>query len=235
MASPHIGQDPGFYVGLGVQAVAILLLLGLVITGIVIAFRAKTTSGKGCGIAMAVVFGLQVCLVSLWLLINIAASFSPSAGAEKKFGTVIRAKDNSCEIAVPSFWIETPDLNKDAVLGVKDALGAEYVLVIADTKEDYKGSLADYAHDSSNRMRDKLTSPRMELPQSLTINGKSAIRQVLHGEIDHLRITYVNTYFEGEVRMYQMICWSLESKAEAVRSDFEKIAETFREHTAEEH
>jgi dihydrofolate reductase len=235
MAPQEIGHDPGFYVGLGIQALAIFVLLALVVTGIVIAVRAKSAGGKGCGIAMAVVFGLQVFLVTFWVLINIAASLSPASNSGgEKFGALIRAKDNSCEISVPASWIEAPDLNKDAVLGVKDPLGSEYALVLVDTKEDYKGSLADYAHDTSNRMRDKLTSPRMELPQSLMINGKSAIRQVLHGEIDHLRITYVNTYYEGEARMYQLISWSLESKGDLVRSDFEKIAQSFRERTADE-
>jgi hypothetical protein len=233
MASNEIAHNPGFYIGLGALILAILVLLTLVIVGISIAVRAKTGSGKGCGIVMAIAFGAQFCIFMFWLAVYIAAQFSgPSSKNGWTLAKVLEAKDNSCELSVPSSWIEAPGLNKDAVIGVKDPSESEYALVLMDSKQDYKGTLTDYAHDSSNRMRNKLTSPQMELPQSITIDGKSAIRQVLHGEINRLRIAYFNTYYEGERGFYQLICWSLDSKAQVAKPDFEKIAQSFRERSA---
>ena len=50
MASQEITRNPGFYIGLGLQALLTLVLLGLVIVGIIIAVRAKTETGRGCGV-----------------------------------------------------------------------------------------------------------------------------------------------------------------------------------------
>ena len=55
------------------------------------------------------------------------------------------------------------------------------------------------------------------------------MRQVVRGEVDHLRITYRITYFEGQNNFYRVFCWSLESKALGFAGDFDKIAESFRE------
>jgi hypothetical protein len=55
------------------------------------------------------------------------------------------------------------------------------------------------------------------------------VRQVVRGEVDHLRITYRITYFEGQNNFYRVFCWSLESKAAGSAGDFDKIAGSFRE------
>jgi hypothetical protein len=48
------------------------------------------------------------------------------------------------------------------------------------------------------------------------------------------RIAYVITYFEDQNKFYRVFCWSTESKAAAVKSDFEKIAKSFQEKTAKQ-
>ena len=120
-----------------------VVLLALVIAGIVIAVRAKTGTGKGCGIVMAIAFVLQAGLVDL--------------------------------------------------------------------------------------LREKLTAPKAEAPASISVNGRTAVRQIVRGEIDRLRVTYRITYFEGKNDFYRVFCWTLESKAAAFAGDLDKVAESFRE------
>jgi hypothetical protein len=91
------------------------------------------------------------------------------------------------------------------------------------------GNLNDFAQDHTDSVREKLKTPQVEAPATVSINGKPAVRQVVRGEIDHLRITYRITYFEGQNNFYRVFCWSLESKAGSFASDFDKIAESFRE------
>lgn len=229
MGSQEMTHNAGFYVALGVQALAILVLLGLVIVGIIFAVRAKTGTGKGCGIVMAVAFALQSCLVAIWFLITIVASF-PSSSVNRVGQTqVIQANDSSCEISVPAAWLNSPDLSEQAVLGAKDLTGNEYALVFVHQKQDYTGSLADFAKDHTDLLHEKLTTPQVEVPAAITINGRSAIRQIVRGETNRIRIAYVITYFEGTNQFYRVLCWSLESKAAAYKDDFDKIAESFRE------
>jgi hypothetical protein len=228
MGSQDITHNSSFYVSLGVQAAAILVLLGLAIVGIVIAVRAKTGTGKGCGIVMAIAFALQSGLVVLWLLISLAAGLGSSSSTAGQLQTV-QAKDGSCEISVPKSWVDCGDLSKEAVLGSKDPSGNEYVLVFVHSRQDYAGGLDDFAKDYTDSLRGKIQTPQVEPPTTISINGRAAIRQLVRGEVDRLRIAYRITYFEGHDNFYRVFCWSLESKAAAVAGDFDKIAESLHE------
>jgi hypothetical protein len=226
MGSQDITHNPGFYFSIGAQVFVTLVLLGLVIIGIVIAIRAKTGRGKGCGIVMAVAFALQACLAAFFFLISFFASLESGSSSQPR---TIRGKDGSCEISVPRSWIESPDLSSEGVLAAKDLTGKEYVIVYVHSKQDYVESLDDFARDRTDWMREKLKNARAEAPATISINGRRAVRQVVHGDIDHLRITYRITYFEGQNNFYRVLCWSLESKAAGFAGDFDKIAESFRE------
>jgi hypothetical protein len=234
MGSQEITRNTGYYISLGVEVLAVVVLLALVVVGIVIAIRAKTGTGKGCGIVMAIVFALQAGLVAIWILITIVAGFEPNSSKRAAQTRIVQANDGSCEISVPAAWLDDPNLSKEAVLGAKDPLSTEYVVVFADSKEDYTGSLVDYAKDCGNRMRDRLKSPEVEVPASITMNGRSAVRQIIRGEINRLRIAYVITYFEDQNKFYRVFCWSTESRAAAVKDDFDKIAKSFQEKTAKD-
>jgi len=130
---------------------------------------------------------------------------------------------------VPRSWVESPELSPEAVLGTKDFIGNEYVVVYVHSKEDYTGTLNDFAQEHTDLLREKVKTPQVEAPVTISVNGKPAVRQVVRGEIDHLRITYRITYFEGENNFYRVFCWSLESKAAGFASGFDKIAESFQE------
>jgi hypothetical protein len=226
MGSQDITHNPSFYFSIGAQVVVTLVLLGLVIVGIAVAIRAKTGRGKGCGIVMAVAFALQACLAAFFFLISFFAGLESSSSSQPR---TIHAKDGSCEISVPRSWVESPDLSSEGVLAAKDLTGSEYVVVYVHSKQDYVGNLNDFAQDHTDSVREKLKTPQVEAPATISINGKPAVRQVVRGEIDHLRITYRITYFEGQNNFYRVFCWSLESKAAGFTGDFDKIAGSFRE------
>jgi hypothetical protein len=97
------------------------------------------------------------------------------------------------------------------------------------SKEDYTGGLDEFAKDHTDLLREKLMAPKVEAPASIPINGRTAVRQIVRGEIDRLRVTYRITYFEGKNNFYRVFCWSLESKAAAFAGDLDKVAESFRE------
>jgi hypothetical protein len=226
MGSQDIAHNSSVYITIGAGVLVTLVLLGLVIVGIVIAVRAKTGRGKGCGIVMAVAFALQACLAAFYFLISFFTGLESRSSSQPR---IIHAKDGSCELSVPRSWVESPDLSSEGVLAAKDLTGGEYVVVYVHSKQDYVGNLDDFAKDHTDLVREKLKTPQVEAPTTISINGKPAVRQVVRGEIDHLRITYRITYFEGENNFYRVFCWSLESKALGFTADFDKIAESFRE------
>ena len=81
MGPQEITHRPSFYISIGVEALVMLALLGLLIVGIAIAVRAKTWTGKGCGIVMAVAFALQSCLAAFFFLISFFAGLEPSSSS----------------------------------------------------------------------------------------------------------------------------------------------------------
>ncbi len=229
MGSQEITHNPGYFISLGVEALAMVVLLALVIVGIVIAVRAKTGTGKGCGIVMAIAFFLQAGLVVFWLLITIVSGFEPSSSQRVGQTRVVGANDGSCEISVPASWVDAPDLSKEAVLGAKDLSGNEYVIVFVHSKQDYTGGLDDFAKDHTDLLREKLAAPKVEAPASISVNGRTAVRQIVRGEIDRIRVTYRITYFEGKNNFYRVFCWTLESKAATFAGDLDTIAGSFQE------
>ena len=226
MGSQDITHSPSLYFSIGAQVLVTLVLLGVAIVGIVIAVRAKTGRGKGCGIVMGVAFALQACLAAFFFLISFFAGLESSSSSKPR---IIHAKDGSCEISVPRSWVESPDLSAEGVLAAKDVTGSEYVVIYAHSKQDYVGNLNDFAQDHTDLLREKVETPQVEAPAAISINGKPAVRQIVRGEVDHLRITYRITYFEGQDHFYRVFCWSLESKAPGFADDFDKIAGSFRE------
>jgi hypothetical protein len=155
----------------------------------------------------------------------------PRSGIAQSAGRVraVQSKEGSCEISVPDSWLDSPDLSQEAVLGAKNPGQTEFVIVFAESRQDYTGTLADYAQSCGDQMRERLTKPQIEVSRSITINGRSAVRQIFRGELNHLRAVFVVTYFEGQSKFYRVLCWSLESQAEGARADFDKIAESFQE------
>ena len=220
MGSQDITHNPSFYISLGVEALIALVLLGLVVVGIVIAVRAKTGTGKGCGIVMAVAFALQSCLAAVWFLISFFVGLESNSSGGAAQTRIIHAKDGSCEISVPRSWIDSPDLSKEAVLGAKDLTGNEYLLVFVHAKEDYTGNLDDFAKDHTDLLQEKLKAPQVEEPARISINGRAAVRQVVRGEIDRLNVVYRITYFKGPDNFYRVFCWRLGIKGGGVCGRF---------------
>jgi hypothetical protein len=235
MGSPNAAHTSAYYIGYATgQLMVVAIPLILLVVGIVVAVRAKTATTKGCGIALAGFFGLLVCVFGMAFVVSFVEGVLrrfPHSGIAQSAGHIraVQSKDGSCEISVPDVWLDSPDLNKEAVLGARNPGQTEYVIVFAESRQDYTGTLADYAQIYCDQMRARLTTPQIEVPQSITINGRSAVRQIFRGELNHLRAVFVVTHFEGQSKFYRVVCWSLESNAEGARADFDKVAESFQE------
>jgi hypothetical protein len=226
-------QDSAYAGGyaLGQLLVPLGLLIAAVVSlgvGIVLAIRAKNVPLKGCAV-VGVLAGLSLLGLTISIFVSgIIAHVRPKFSGLENYRVVL-AKDNSCEISVPVSWVENPKIKEDATIVANDPGQSEFVMILRDSKQDYTGTLADYARDATDRMLKKLTSAEAGTQSSTSVQGKSASQQIVRGETSRLRISYFITYVEGASAFYQVICWSLESKEASARTEFEKIANTFRE------
>jgi hypothetical protein len=229
-------HDTGYLAGYALGQILTLFAMYAVasimlVAGIIVAIRTKQVVLRACAIVGAVAGFSLLGLLTLVLLIGLISKVSSSRDNRSAHFRVIPAKDHSCEISIPAPWVENPKIKEDAVIVANDSGQNQFVMILRDGKQDYTGDLADYARDATDRMLKKLTSAHTGLRGSTSVQGRSAIQEVVRGEINHLRISYFITYVEGEAAYYQVICWSLESKETGARQLFEKIANSFRETT----
>ena len=232
--TPH--QDTAYLAGYALgQILTVFALYAvasiLLVAGIIVAIRTKQVVLRACAIVGAIAGFSLLCLQTLVLLIGLISNATSSGDNPSEHFRVALAKDNSCKISIPASWVENPKLKEDAVIVANDSGQNQFVMILRDGKQDYTGNLADYAREATDRMLKKLTSSQTGLRGSTSVQGRSAIQEAVHGEINHLRISYFITYIEGETAFYQVICWSLESKETGTKPIFEKIANSFRETT----
>ncbi len=230
MGTQEITHNPGFYISLGVAALAHGCAPGAGDRWN--CYRGTGKNGNRQGLRYR--DGHCLCVTSRVGRI-LAADYhrrqALSRTRTKQAGQtrMVVANDGSCEISVPASWVNAPDLSKEAVLGAKDLTGNEYVIVFVHSKEDYTGGLDEFAKDHTDLLKEKLATPKAEPPVSILVNGRTAVRQIVRGGIDRMRITYRVTYYEGKDNFYRVFCWTLDSKAAAFAGDLDKVAESFRE------
>lgn len=155
--------------------------------------------------------------------------------AAKKSGSGYKrlyAPERRFSIEVPSSWKENNNLSEDATLGAANLVQEGYVLVIVDPFEDLGESLDldEYADLILSNMSSNIDNPRYgsELTQ-VVIDGWPGYQMVLHGEIENLKVTYLITLLERENNFYQVISWTLSSRFDRKREEFQYIAQSFRE------
>ncbi|HET9223183.1 MAG TPA: thioredoxin family protein, partial [Roseiflexaceae bacterium] len=66
-------------------------------------------------------------------------------------------------------------------------------------------------------------------PRSLTIHGRSAIQYEIHGTYGNVNYMYVLTHVDGTQNYYEVVAWTVESKAEANRAALQQVSESFQE------
>jgi hypothetical protein len=205
------------FVPMGLLAVA-LVLLGV---GIIVAVRAKHVALRGCAV-VGILAGLSAIGLAISIFVGgIVAHVGPGLASSENY-RVVSAKDNSCEISVPSSWVENPKIKEDATIVANDPTESRFVMILRDSKQDYTGTLAEYARDATARMLKKLTSTEAGSQESAGVQGRSAIQQVVRGETSRLRIAYFINYVEGSAAFYQVICWSLQSNESFVQTGVRK-------------
>ena len=82
---------------------------------------------------------------------------------------------------------------------------------------------------TSQSMLDSLASGEKSRLERLEINGYPALRHEITGTVDLTRLMYVQTTIEGKDAFYQVLGWTLASRADKARGFFDTATETFRE------
>ena len=223
-------------------------LVGLIL-GLVGASKAKregrpaTLSRIGWIISLIVTI-LSILLLTLFILAAIAANSSINAKA-RQVAEQSKMRENDegrvtvdgFSLVVPSSFTNLPDEYKseDASFTQGDGYSEEYVAVIKEARADFSNSMdiqgyADLINNNNYKDGSVITSASV-LPLSGVANPRdyqTADYQVT-GVSSGVKIVYYIRYVATADYFYQVVTWTLPSKASQTKADLFNIIESFRE------
>jgi thioredoxin len=147
--------------------------------------------------------------------------------------TVITATDGQSHVTVPKTWRTMTALSANAELQVGDELRDQYLIVRTMNKADaVEADLSTYSKRLVDDFKADLDTPTISAPRSLTIHNRTAVQYEIHGTHDNVKLMYVLTYVDGTQNYYEVVAWTVESKAGANGAILHQVSESFQESTA---
>lgn len=227
----NLGQSVGQVLGIVIVIVVLIGFPVAFITALVRYSRVKT-SGR---LTAVIVTGL-LCLIAVVALTamvgfgiyqgmerrRLAAPSPESAPAER----MVQTLEGELRIRMSDSWSALTVLNDDAEIQVGNLAREEYLIVVKDLKEDYDGSLRDFAEQTSGAIIDSLTRTTSTELADFELSGKPALRREMSGTLQTARVEYMFTAVEGSEHYFQILAWTLRSKKNTAFKVFRDVLQT---------
>jgi hypothetical protein len=166
---------------------------------------------------------LGTCVIAI--LVSVLIARSPP-GQPK----VVVATDGGSQVTIPSMWHEIPTLNEKAEIQVGNEVREQYLIVLTEAKMDFaETDLARYADLAAETLEESLTNKVRSPSVPRQVQGRPALEFRITATIDNLNVVYWLTAVEGRDHYYQVLTWTLASRANANESVLRGVADTFTE------
>jgi hypothetical protein len=143
----------------------------------------------------------------------------------------VTTTDGKLRIDIPKDWKESSNKsNKDADLSVSSSNGGLYFIVIKEDKpKDAKNpKLENYYQLVGNKMVNSSPNSKIINPVGKTINQHDTINFQFVSVVNKVQVSYLVTLIDTKNSYYQLIGWTLDTRFEAARPQFEKIVNSFK-------
>ena len=130
----------------------------------------------------------------------------------------------------PATWSLMSNLNEEADLQMGNASKKAYGVVLSEAKVDFAGemTLSKFSDVTRAPLKNSLQNYSEEGPENLVLNGRPAIRYTLGGSLGSIRIKYWHTSIDSPTHYHQVLLWSLPSKFDDNKADFESVLNSIR-------
>ncbi|MBW3563882.1 MAG: hypothetical protein KY459_04065 [Acidobacteria bacterium] len=144
--------------------------------------------------------------------------------------------DGRFSVTKPADWRLIPGLNEEADLEMGNPRTEAYGMVLSEPKGDFAEdlTLAEYSDMTRELMMESLENGSEEGPERMTVNGEPALRYVLNGTIDRIRVKYWHVSIDSGDHFHQVLLWSLPSRFDEHVADFEAVLNSFSDVSAAE-
>jgi hypothetical protein len=149
-------------------------------------------------------------------------------------GKIYISPNGQIKVTLPSGWSKATGLNERAELEVSNAPQNMYLIVLSESKADFKKAGQDISlpkHSGITRgiLVKNLTKVRTIGPKNLTINGNKALQYEILGVSGNLNIAYLHTTVETANNYHQMIAYTSQAELSKNRSKMKKVINSFQE------
>lgn len=211
-----------------IAGISFVLALALAIFFIVALVRASSAKTKGW---------IIVCVVT-GLLAVAAFGVAGKFGVQEVQKFIVEGarvekpmigKNGRFKMTVPNNWSAMPKLNPIADIAAGNLLLEQYLMLIAEPKDEVGTGLEEFAKIVTAQMRAKLGNPQQGEFEKLAIGGFPALRCRIAGKAEGIDIVYLHTSVETPDSLCQVLCWTLAPREQTAFPIFEKVAATFSE------
>lgn len=142
----------------------------------------------------------------------------------------VASPDGALEFRVPASWTEATDLNEVASLQAGDTVAEAYAVVIEDPRRAFASlDLAGFADRQMQQQVTRVGLANLGGPETLTVDGKPAVRYRLKGFHNAVEVVYLYTFVETPDRFLKVVAWSLSPNFEDNRQTLERVSASVRE------
>jgi TM2 domain-containing membrane protein YozV/type II secretory pathway pseudopilin PulG len=141
------------------------------------------------------------------------------------------ADDNLTKMSVPTSWEEHPEFTEVAGIEYANLQREQYLVVISEPKTDFTSNTDVFGYNDllQQNLRDSISNLQVKYLGEVQINGMNGLKYELKGEIDNLKIVYLQVALEGEDHFHQLLFWTLPSRWRSNLELFEEALVSFAE------
>jgi hypothetical protein len=146
-------------------------------------------------------------------------------------GVTLHSADGQYQLVAPKGWGPADFHVQSVQISASNPHRGEYAEVVADRKEDYAGSLAQFAEGKRDTMAMSLDNPRLDAGQHVKVNGQDAYRFELHGQLPGSKVSigYCVTVLDTKTHYIQIIGWTEDAHFAANHDELSSLALGFSE------
>lgn len=134
-------------------------------------------------------------------------------------------------LEAPSRWREDATLNSSADLQISDRSNQFYLIVMTEPVSDlHNMDLNLYSDLTFQEIKKTIQDAKAIGPIPIPISGTIAIEWQLIGSLDYLNVIYWHYSFKINDHFYQILTWTVPSRASQYENILAKIISSFHEY-----
>lgn len=145
--------------------------------------------------------------------------------------TVMKDPDGDVCVVTSKDWVHNDEDKRRHIAAVNRTLDGYFTLTHIRKKDSTIKNLPGFVEVSfrNDVNNGRIRNSQLSGPKAIKVNGYPAIQYEQSCTIGEYKVVMVRTFVETEGSWNAIFCWSLPTKAEACRPEFDRILRSFTE------